>query len=73
MQQPQNKQRNKCQLLTLLFLAIAVVYIRQVYVASQIVTDNRTGKIVFKSVVAGIALFVSWYYFREARKAAGKE
>lgn len=67
------KQSNKYQLLTLLFLAIAILYVWQTYRAFQIVTDNRTGKIIFNSIVVVVALFVSWYNYREAQKFSDKK
>ncbi len=73
MDRQQNKPRNKYQLQTLLFLVIAIVYVWQTYRALQIVTDNRTGKVVFNGIVTIIALFVAWYNFREAQKFSGKK
>jgi|GEM_PF-5327810 len=73
MDQQKNKQRNKSQLLTLLFLAIAIVYVWQTYQSFQIVTDNRTTKIVFNSIVTVVALFIAWYHFREAQKFSDKK
>ncbi|WP_447641496.1 MULTISPECIES: hypothetical protein [Chitinophagaceae] len=67
------KQSNKYQLLTLIFLVVAIVYVWQVYRAAQIITDNRTGKMLFNGIVAAIALFVSWFYFREAQKHSHKK
>ncbi|PZP49004.1 MAG: hypothetical protein DI598_08890 [Pseudopedobacter saltans] len=73
MNKRKNKQANKYQLLTLVFLVIAIVYVWQCYQSFQIVTDNRNKKIIFNAIVAAVAIFVSWFYFREAQRSVEKE
>ncbi len=73
MNNKRNTPRNKYQLLTLLFLVVAIVYVWQTYRAFHIVTESRTGKIIFNSIVSAVALFVSWYYFQEAQKFSDRK
>lgn len=73
MNKKKNKTRNKYQLLTLLFLVVAIVYVWQTYQSFQIVSDNRNWKIIFNAIVAAVAVFVSWYYFREAQRVPDDE
>lgn len=73
MNKKKNKLTNKYQLFTLVFLIIAIVYVWQCYQSFQIVTDNRNKKIIFNAIVAVVAVFVSWYYFREAQRSDNRE
>lgn len=73
MNKKKNKTRNKYQLLTLLFLVVAIVYVWQTYQSFQIVSDNRNGKIIFNAIVAAVAVFVSSYYFGEAQRVPDDE